>query len=159
MTHARDLQGPERPTRREETVAARRTLHRSARHLLHTLALEALGLGAWISGGAAGALGARGAAAVEAAAAEDAAPEGAPRGLAFARSADAVRRELGAALAALFSEPYGALRRGEGSFTAARVAAGAVPGVIYRPVGAAAAAVQRTCFDMQQAVETKGARD
>ena len=153
------VQGPERPSRREETVAARRMLHRSARHLLHTLALEALGFGAWVSGGAAGALGARNIA-EEQEAAENVTGCRQPglRGV-LARNADAVRRELGAALAALFTAPAEAVRRGEGGLAAARIAAGTVPGIVSRPMGAAAAAVQRTLVDMQTAVEANLPRD
>lgn len=128
-------------------------LHRSARHLLHTLALEALGLGAWVAGGAADALGAGGPRAAADDDETEAAAEERPGRLAsVARNADGVRRELGAALAALFTEPLSAMRRGEGVAAAAQMAAGAVPGAVRRPIGAAAAAVQQTCVDVQHAM-------
>ena len=163
------VQGQLQPTRRAEAAAARRTAHRSARRLLHTLALEALGLGAWLSGSAADALGA-GESGTEGApspspspsdnvhSVQTAVPSGAgigqvSVGRTFARSADSVRRELSAALAALVSEPYGAAKRGEGLWRVARRAAAAVPGVVTKPSGAAAAAVQRACLDMQQAAQ------
>ena len=147
------MQGARRSGQRQDAVAARRMLHRSARHLLHTLALEALGLGAWVAGGAADAFGAGGAKVAGDDDEAEAAPEQRPGRLAsMVRNADGVRRELGAALAALFVEPLGAVRRGEGVAAAAQMAAGALPGAVRRPIGAAAAAVQQTCVDAQNAM-------
>jgi hypothetical protein len=127
-------------------------LHRSARMLLHTLALEALGLGAWVAGSAAEVLGAG--PGDELLDEEDEATQGSLRARSIAGSADAIRRELGSALAALFLEPMGAVRRGEGVGVAAQMAAGAVPGAMRRPVSAAATAMHRTCLDMQRAVSS-----
>ena len=142
------MQGPERVTRREEWAAARRNLERSSRRLLQTLVLEALGLGAWLSGNAAGTFRNN----------ADVAPatygeRGSSVGEGVVRSADTVAREVGDALAALVLEPARAVRRGEGWPEAARLAAGAAPGVLFRPVGAAAAAVQQVCLQTQQAVQ------
>lgn len=143
-THAAGVQGPERPTQREEWAAARRNLDRSSRRLLQTLVLEALGLGAWLSGNAAGTFRNTAAAAVL---------DDGGVGEGVVRSADTVSREVGGALAALVLEPVRAMRRGEGWPEAARLAAGAAPGVLFRPVGAAAAAVQQVCLQTQQAVQ------
>lgn len=152
------VQGPERPSRREECVAARRMLHRSARHLLHTLTLEALGLGACLSGNAAVAFGAA-ALPADSADADDTAESGSAAAGRLTRNAETVRREVGRALAALFVEPVEAVRRGQGWPQAARLAAAAVPGVICRPVGAAAAAVQSTCVGMKRAVQSSLPRE
>jgi hypothetical protein len=134
---------------RDKSVAARRMFHRSARYLLHTLTLEALGLGAWVAGSTAGLLGVPGGQSCNlyeqdrAASSTDAIVE----------SAEMVRKEVGEALAALFVDPATAVRQGHGLQGAAWAAARAVPGAIRRPLGAAAAAVQKTCIGMQQAVE------
>ena len=131
----------------QETVLARRLVHRSARHLLHTLTLEALGLGAWVAGGTAGMLGV------------EVQPEGAKaiggKGNVFVQSADLVRREVGASLATLFTAPQTAINQGRGVHGAALAAAKAMPNAIMKPLGATAAAVQKTCVGMQNAVENK----
>eukprot|EP00892_Ulva_mutabilis_P006810 jgi/Ulvmu1/4500/UM002_0226.1 len=131
---------------REETVVARRQLHRNARYLLHTLTLEALGLGAWVAGGTAGLLGVE----VLSTAATG---EVAEQGNVFLESADLIRKEVGAALFALLSRPAAAMQQGQGLHGAAWAAATAVPQAIRRPLGATAAAMQRTCIGMQHAVE------
>ena len=127
-------------------MVARRQLHRNARYLLHTLTLEALGLGAWVAGGTAGLLGVSVPSAT-------AAEEAGERGNVFVESADLIRKEVGAALFALLSRPAAAVQQGQGLHGAAWAAATAVPQAIRRPLGATAAAMQKTCIGMQQAVE------
>lgn len=131
----------------QETVLARRQLHRSARHLLHTLTLEALGLGAWVAAGTAGMLGV------------EVQPEGAKaaagKGNVLVQSADLIRREVGTSLAKLFTAPQTAINQGQGVHGAALAAAKAMPNAIMKPLGATAAAVQKTCVGMQHVVENK----
>lgn len=131
----------------QETVLARRLLHRSARHLLHTLTLEALGLGAWVAGSTAGILG------VEVQAERTGAL--AAKNNMLLESADLIRREVGTSLAALFTAPQAAINQGQGVHGAALAAAKAMPNAIIKPLGATAAAVQKTCVGMQHAVENK----
>jgi hypothetical protein len=149
MTPCVWVQGARQPSKRQEAVAARRMLHRSARLLLYTLALEALGLGVWAAGSAAELLGA-----VPEEMLDEETSQGTLKALGIAGNADAIRRELGSTLAALFLEPMEAVRRGESVAVAAQMAAGAVPGALRRPVGAAATAVHRTCLDMQRALSS-----
>ena len=131
----------------QETVLARRQLHRSACHLLHTLTLEALGLGAWVAAGTAGMLGV------------EVQPEGAKaaagKGNVLVQSADLIRREVGTSLAKLFTAPQTAINQGQGVHGAALAAAKAMPNAIMKPLGATAAAVQKTCVGMQHVVENK----
>ena len=127
-------------------MVARRQLHRNVRYLLHTLTLEALGLGAWVAGGTAGLLGVDVSSTVGGGEVTD-------KGNVFMESADLIRKEVGAGLFALLSRPATAMQQGQGLHKAAWAAATAVPQAIRRPLGATAAAMQRTCVGMQQAVE------
>jgi hypothetical protein len=132
----------------QQTVLARRLLHRSARHLLHTLTLEALGLGAWVAGSTAGMLGV------------EVQPDSHNKlvmgnGNLLVESADLIRREVGTSLVKLFTAPQTAISQGRGVHGAALAAARAMPNAIMKPLGATAAAVQKTCVGMQHVVHNK----
>jgi hypothetical protein len=132
----------------QQIVLARRQLHRSVRHLLHTLTLETLGLGAWVAGSTAGMLGVQ----VQ--------PDShvklvSGKGNVLMDSADLIRREVGTSLATLFIAPQVAINQGRGVHGAALAAAKAMPNAIMKPLGATAAAVQKTCMGLQHAVDNK----